>query len=172
MAENVGTRPGLGEVGLDRAHGFSFPSWQGKNIYIPAGRAKAIRSLLGHRQSFAMDGVLDKTTNVFRTSILGLVPRYTAHIVFGGMFLLALRSGTGPSSPCSTGTPTSMVKEGAMPIDLRQGAAERGRSSSPTRPWSEPSQEHAKASGSDLAKHVTSETMDRNGWDRPTRSNG
>ena len=166
VAEIVARRLGLQKWDSTGHMGFSFPSWQGKNIYIPAGRAKAIESLLGHRQSFAMDGVLDKTTNIFRTSILGLSPRYTAHIVFGGMFLLALRSGTGTFKSLLNGDAYRMVKEGRMPIHLRQGAAERGSEFIQYPTVEAALTEHAKASGSDLAKHVTSETMDRNGWDR------
>ncbi len=166
VAEIVARRLGLQKWDSTGHMGFSFPSWQGKNIYIPAGRAKAINSLLGHRQSFALDGVLDKTTNVFRTSILGLSPRYTAHIVFGGMFLLALRSGTGTFKSLLNGDAYKMVKEGRMPIHLRQGASERGAEFLQYPTVEAALSEHAKASGSDLAKHVTSETMDRNGWDR------
>ena len=37
-------------------------------------------------------GILEKGTKLFRYSILGLSPRYDAHITLGGTFLLALRS--------------------------------------------------------------------------------
>ena len=40
---------------------------------------------------FPLDGFYNTATNAFRFSILALSPRYTAHIVFGGAFLLALR---------------------------------------------------------------------------------
>lgn len=40
-------------------------------------------------------GFIDKGTKVFRYSILGLSPRFTAHILFGGTFLVALRAHPG-----------------------------------------------------------------------------
>lgn len=40
-------------------------------------------------------GFIDKGTRVFRYSILGLSPRFTAHILFGGTFLVALRAHPG-----------------------------------------------------------------------------
>src|ERR1035437_10436374 len=39
----------------------------------------------------ALSGAWDASTRVFKYSILGLSPRYTAHIAFGGSALLILR---------------------------------------------------------------------------------
>jgi hypothetical protein len=44
-----------------------------------------------NKYSIPAQGLWDRGTRLFRFSILGLSPRYTAHIVFGGTFLLALR---------------------------------------------------------------------------------
>ena len=52
---------------------------------------KAVRNVTAARNKTDL-GTFDKATRLFRFSILGLSPRYTAHITFGGTFLLALRS--------------------------------------------------------------------------------
>jgi hypothetical protein len=105
--------------------GFSWPKWDGQDMYLPAGFAKAVDSLLEKGQ-FPLDGIYDKATGVFRTAILGLSPRYTAHIVFGGSMLLALRSSYRIAKPGLIADAYRMVKHGEMPTRIIQGATERG----------------------------------------------
>ena len=71
--------------------GFTLPRWKPGNIYLPKEIADALPKMLNKGQ-FPLDGAFNKATNLFRFSILGLSPRYTAHVTFGGTFLLALRS--------------------------------------------------------------------------------
>ena len=70
---------------------FTPPRWENKTLFLPEGMVKALTKT--HEIMSKGDrGILDKPTQLFRYSILGLSPRYTAHILFGGTFLLALRS--------------------------------------------------------------------------------
>lgn len=59
--------------------------------YINADLAKAMQTTV-ERMDNPANTLFDKGTKVFRTSILGLSPRFTAHIVFGGSFLVGLRA--------------------------------------------------------------------------------
>ena len=58
--------------------------------YMPSNMRKQIETMVG-RDQFPLKGAWDKTTGVFKYSILGLSPRYTAHILFGGSLMMALR---------------------------------------------------------------------------------
>jgi hypothetical protein len=60
-----------------------------ETYYIPTAFKKHLDGLVGDQ--FPGKGAWDASTRVFKYSILGLSPRYTAHIVFGGGMLLALR---------------------------------------------------------------------------------
>lgn len=66
----------------------------GSPQYIDADIARALQKNVQEFQLPAR-GFMDKGTKVFRYSILGLSPRYTAHILFGGTYLLALRGHAG-----------------------------------------------------------------------------
>ena len=59
-------------------------------LMMPASLAKTLDGIVHHGQ-FPMTTLYDKATDTFRMAILGLSPRFTAHIGFGGTFLLALR---------------------------------------------------------------------------------
>ena len=86
------------DVGLDPA----------ETYYLPKKMKENIEGLVGKTQ-FPMHGLWDKTTKVFKYSILGLSPRYTAHILFGGTMLLALR--IDPGSFALIGDAAKMVKD-------------------------------------------------------------
>jgi hypothetical protein len=60
-------------------------------FYINKDLAKALKQALDRGQQLDKS-LWGKSTNIFRTSILGYSPRFIAHIIFGGGFLLALRS--------------------------------------------------------------------------------
>jgi hypothetical protein len=62
-----------------------------EDIYIPKDIAAAANRAINENQ-FQMDSLFQRGTEVFRTSVLKFSPRFTAHIAFGGTFLLALRS--------------------------------------------------------------------------------
>ena len=70
--------------------GFQSSKWTGQQTYIDKDLLKAVEKLT--QGGLPNKPLYDKATRLFRYSILGLSPRYTAHIVFGGSFLLALRS--------------------------------------------------------------------------------
>jgi hypothetical protein len=105
--------------------GFSLPRWKPGAIYLPKEIADALPKMLDKGQ-FPMEGAWNKVTNLFRFSILGLSPRYTAHVAFGGTFLLALRS-----SPRILEAIPDAVKimkgEGDVPREaIARGATQRG----------------------------------------------
>lgn len=104
--------------------GFGVPRFAKEKMYLPKTLADATDSLIKHH-GFPMDGLYDKATNLFRFSILGLSPRFTAHIVFGGAFLLALRSD--PRVVTKMFDAYRMTKDPThMDVVLRQVSAERG----------------------------------------------
>jgi hypothetical protein len=87
----------LGYVGFDPEKmfgtGFEHPSLN-QPYLIHKDLLKVFQQTIDKWQ-FPAQGIMDRGTQLFRFSILGLSPRYTAHIVFGGTFLLALRGTPG-----------------------------------------------------------------------------
>lgn len=79
----------LVEIDPKARFGMTLPEWGDQKLYIDRDLIRAVEKLTSGGLPTA--GVFDKATRLFRYSILGLSPRYTAHIVFGGTFLLALR---------------------------------------------------------------------------------
>ncbi len=82
----------LVEFDPENSFGTSLPRWGRDKVYIDADLLKATEKLTDKGKELPTRGVFDKATRLFRFSILGLSPRYTAHITLGGTFLLALRS--------------------------------------------------------------------------------
>jgi len=78
-------------MGLD-PHEFGLDD--NETYYIPTALVKQIEFMLGPGQ-FPLKGLWDKTTGVFKYSLLGLSPRYTMHVAGGGTMLLALRINPG-----------------------------------------------------------------------------
>jgi len=62
----------------------------GAEYYINGDLRSALESTV-NRFQLPAQGFWDRGTKLFRYSILGLSPRYTAHILFGGTYLVALR---------------------------------------------------------------------------------
>ena len=79
-----------------------------ETYYLPKAMKEQIEGLVGKTQ-FPLHGAWDRATKVFKYSILGLSPRYTAHILFGGTMLLALR--INPGSFAMIGDAAKMVKD-------------------------------------------------------------
>ncbi len=73
--------------------GFSYASLGG-DYYIHKDIASAFKKTIDTFQMPAQS-IYDRGTQFFRFSILGLSPRYTAHIMFGGAYLVALRGNLG-----------------------------------------------------------------------------
>ena len=108
------------DLGLDDA----------ETYYIPAAMLEQVEKLVG-RDQFPLHGTWDKATGVFKYSILGLSPRYTAHILFGGSMLMALR--INPGSFAMIGDAARAVhayhkgdEQTIVPPDVFQGASQRG----------------------------------------------
>jgi hypothetical protein len=91
---------GIEKMGLESfdpstffGEGFSHPGLD-KPYYIDSNLASAFKQSINKFQ-FPAQSIVDRGTQVFRFSILGLSPRYTAHILLGGSFLVALRGHVG-----------------------------------------------------------------------------
>jgi hypothetical protein len=104
---------GLVEFDPNRGFGFKLPRYATGKFYIPASLVDVVKRLEDENSRPA--GVLDKGTDLFRLSILGLSPRYTAHIIFGGGLMLALRSTTHLPQMLVAGA--RALREGTVPMD-------------------------------------------------------
>ena len=142
---------GLIKVDPQALFGWTLPAWKDKALYMPENLATAVRRV---NEVESKTGILAGPTKVFRYSILGLSPRYTAHILFGGTFLLALRS-----------TPY-------MPMMLAKAARAMRNGEIPEAVFRQPTQEgftrlryaldqHGKASGQQLANLALQEHIGR-----------
>lgn len=101
-----------------------------EEYYMPSGLAKQIEIQFG-RDQFPLKGVWDKSTGVFKYSILAFSPRYTAHVLFGGSMLLALR--IDPRSLAFIGQAFKEVRmyhkgdrSGEIPGEVMQGTSAKG----------------------------------------------
>jgi hypothetical protein len=129
----VGTLPDamqaeLSKMGLtqwkpDSQWGFTLPSWGNENLYIPKGLATALEKTQ-KMEAEGQRGLLDKTNQLFRYSILGLSPRYTAHILFGGTFLLAVRSTV--KLPLYLSRAAKAMRDGSLPEEIYRQPAQEG----------------------------------------------
>jgi hypothetical protein len=62
-----------------------------ETYYLPKEFGNQMEKMFNPKSPNALSGAWDGSTRVFKYSILGLSPRYTAHIAFGGSVLLILR---------------------------------------------------------------------------------
>lgn len=92
-------------------------------LLMPKGVADTLESVVKKGQ-YPMTGLWDKATNLFRFSILGLSPRFTAHIVFGGTYLLALR--INPLTFRFLGDAYKATKGGIIPDEVFSNLTEEG----------------------------------------------
>lgn len=144
---------GLKRFDSKKAFGFTMPRWEGKAMYLPEGLVDALEKMhtLETKNS---KGFFDKTNQVFRYSILGLSPRYTAHILFGGTFLLALRST--PYMPFMLLKAAKAMKEGKLPEEMFRQPAQEGYGRMQQALYG-----HGWAGGQQLANMVVGETIEK-----------
>lgn len=96
--------------------GFQLPRWsQADALYLPKPIVNALREFEKQRKA----SLLGKSNKVFRYSILGLSPRYTAHIIFGGSMMLALRSS--PYAGTMIGDAMRSIRDGTIPAEALGG---------------------------------------------------
>ena len=148
----------MAELGLARfdphsIFGFSSPRFEGKALYLPKGLVTGLEKYQELQRKSDM-GIYDKATRVFRFSVLGLSPRYTAHIVFGGSFLLGLRST--PYLPVMLAKVARAMKDGTIPQEIFTRPVEEGALRLPRA-----LQEHAQASGKQMAHLAIQEHLEK-----------
>lgn len=90
------------------------PKFLNKTMYIDKDLAKVLEKQFD-KDNFLTRGY-DKITHVFRTSILGYSPRFTAHVVVGGGVMLAAKSDL--SMVTNIGSAWKMARTGSVPEDL------------------------------------------------------
>lgn len=93
------------------------------HLLIPEGIAETLSKII-ERDQLPMEGALDKLTNLFRFSILGLSPRFTLHIAVGGTYLLALK--TNPLIFRYLPEAYNMVKNNTMPDQVLHSITQEG----------------------------------------------
>ena len=112
----------LERIDPQKEFGFRLPKWGEGDVYIDKDLMKAFRKMGDARKRD--HGVFDKGTKLFRYSILGLSPRYDAHITMGGTFLLALRST--PYMPTFLGAAVKGMKAGKFDQDMYSTMTQMG----------------------------------------------
>jgi hypothetical protein len=136
-------RMGLTRVDPEGLFGFTMPRFANEHLFMPSGLVNALQKVMDSERKGDM-GVFDKGTRLFRYSILGLSPRYTAHILFGGTFLLALRST--PYMPTMLLKAAKAMREGSIPQEVFRQPTQEGFSR-----LNYALREHGEAGGKQLA---------------------
>lgn len=144
-------RVGLTKVDPQAMFGFSFPRWEGKALYMPTSLVRALEKVMEEERR-GDSGIFDKGTRLFRYSILGLSPRYTAHILFGGTFLLALRSSV--RAPTLILDAARALKDGSLPEQIFRTPTQEGFSR-----LTAGLTEHAEQSGKQMANLAIQEHL-------------
>lgn len=121
----------------------TLPAWENEHLFLPTGLKKALDQMMDQQAKTHL-GLYQKGTDLFRFSILGLSPRYTAHIDAGGMMMLALRSTH--HLPEMLLKAYRGMKEGTIPQDVFTHPSEEGF----TR-LARATQEHSRAAGKQMA---------------------
>lgn len=132
----VGFQQAIADLGVTPVEGDFFgpvkvPSWTRDQMYLPTPIYKAVTQLMHERKPLGAG-----FTKLFKYSVLGLSPRYDAHILFGATTMLALRSG--PRLFTFLPEAWRMVRDGAMPEEMLHAAAtEEGFEQAAFRMWHE-----------------------------------
>ena len=113
---------GLKKFDPEAMFGISTAKLARGGFYIPVHLADALEKII-NRDLTVDKSLFGKGTQIFRTAVLGYSPRFIAHIVFGGSFLVALRSS--PMVFRFLPDAYRMVKEGTNDV-LRSHATQQG----------------------------------------------
>jgi hypothetical protein len=105
---------GLTAFDPESLFGFRLPRWGHDEVYLPTPIVNALKQLMSEKRQNVK--VLSSSTKLFRYSILGLSPRYDAHIIFGGAMMGALRSS--PYALKFIGDAAKALRDGALPEEL------------------------------------------------------
>ncbi len=92
--------------------GFSLPRWGGDRLLLHDGIVKELESLAKTQKKH----LLSTTNKIFRYSVLGLSPRYDAHVIFGGSMMAALRAS--PFDLKYLTVAYRNLKDGAIPAEI------------------------------------------------------
>lgn len=131
----------------ERLFGFRLPRWGKEEVYLPSSVVSALEQIQRSRR-----GILNKGTTLFRYSILGLSPRYDAHILGGGTAMLALRST--PYMPLMLAKAWRAMRDGTIPEIPGRAAVEEGFEDTIFRLWHE-------QGGRDMVNMMVAEHVER-----------
>jgi hypothetical protein len=133
----------------------------GDTVWMPKTVLKGLSDTLdrsGGWKGFDPTGLLPKATTVFRESVLGYSPRFVAHILFGGSFLMALRE---PLSFAYMGRAVRMLGDPEFRAAIHTRSTQIGADS----PISWAVQEFHREGGKSLGRMWAQEKMDQLGLD-------
>ena len=105
----------------DLFHGVSFGTRGDSRLWLP----RPIVAALGQLEDERMGFFRGKGLRLYRYSILGLSPRYDAHIVLGGTTMLAFRSSWRVLQPSLLKAAWEGLRDGTLPI-VSHAATEEG----------------------------------------------
>ena len=107
------TAESLGLTAFDphKLFGFTMPRWAHDEVYLPTPMVKALEQLMGEGKRRLR--LLTSSTKLFRYSILGLSPRYDAHVIFGGAMMGALQ--VSPYALGFIGQAAKALRDGELP---------------------------------------------------------
>jgi DNA-directed RNA polymerase subunit F len=116
QADIAANELGLRAFDPNALFGITLPRWsKAQTLYLPSAIVDSLERIQKDHERF----ILAKTNKLFRYSILGLSPRYTAHIVFGGAMMLALRST--PYMPLMIPAAMRALRDGVVPREVLRG---------------------------------------------------
>jgi hypothetical protein len=122
---------GMKEVDPETFFGVKLPRLRRDGMFIPTPMYNALRQIMDAKAPIGA-----KITRLYKYSVLGLSPRYDAHILFGATTMLALRSG--PDFFRYLPQAWRMVRDGGVPEEMRHMAnTEEGFEGTAFRLWRE-----------------------------------
>ena len=100
-----------------RMLGFVPENWKKQKVYIQQTLLKGMDAI-NAEQKKGYGGVWDKITGTYKMSVTGLSPRYTMHITFGQMMMLAADSSWRAFTPKLVSQAYRALKEGTNPEEI------------------------------------------------------
>ena len=108
---------------------FTLPRWGDQEIWLPKATIAALKEMQRQRKL----GLPAKALKLYRYSILGLSPKFTAHIAFGGTVMGAAR--VSPGALRFIGDAYRAVRDGTIPEIPGHASIEEGFDDTVMRMW-------------------------------------
>lgn len=118
---------GLTKFDSERLFGFSAPIWKNDAVFLPTKMVRALEKIQEESKQ-GYNGLFDKEMRLYKMSLLGLSPRYTMHVLFGGAMMLALRSSWRAFSPSLLKDAHKAMVDGTLPQQMYRVISDPGYS--------------------------------------------